>query len=110
MEVDFISINNAFTKQSPHYDEDDERNAILVWMRKMVRNHVSDYLKEGDRILELNAGSGIDAVYFSRNGNVVHATDLSDGMTKEIETKIKKFGLEQKLSCQQCSYTELDKV
>jgi ubiquinone/menaquinone biosynthesis C-methylase UbiE len=110
MEVDFNSINKAFTKQSLNYDRDDETNAILQWMRKIVRSHVFRYLKAGDKMLELNAGTGLDALYFSQKGYRVHSTDLSDGMVKEIEEKIKRFELSDKLSCQQCSYTELHQL
>jgi ubiquinone/menaquinone biosynthesis C-methylase UbiE len=110
MEVDFNSINKAFSKQSLNYDRDDETSAILQWMRKIVRAHVSFYLKPGNKMLELNAGTGLDALYFSQQGYEVHSTDLSDGMVKEIEEKIKRFDLAGKLSCEQCSYTELDKL
>jgi ubiquinone/menaquinone biosynthesis C-methylase UbiE len=109
MEVDFNSVNKAFSKQSYHYDQDDEENTILRWMRKVVRGHVSGYLKKGDRILELNAGTGLDALYFSGKGHAVHATDLSEGMVNVIKEKIKKYP-DQKLSCEQCSYTELNKI
>lgn len=110
MEVDFNSINKAFTKQSNHYDKDDEENAILQWMRKVVRNHVLKYLKEDGKILELNAGTGLDALYFGKKGYRVHATDIAEGMINEVEEKIKSNMLGQKMTCQQCSYTELDKI
>jgi ubiquinone/menaquinone biosynthesis C-methylase UbiE len=110
MEVDFNSINKAFTKQSYHYDKDDEENAILQWMRKVVRGHVLKYLKKDGKILELNAGTGLDALYFGKKGYRVHATDLAEGMVKEVGEKIKNNNLERKISYQQCSYTELDKV
>jgi len=110
MEIDFNSVNKAFSKQSVHYDKDDETNFILQWMRKIVRNHVENYLKPEDKILELNAGTGLDALYFSSLGFPVHATDLSDGMIREIDDKINKHQLNGILSCQQCSYTELDKI
>ena len=110
MNVDFKSINKAFSKQSINYDVDDESNEILKWMRTIVRGHISMYLKTSDSMLELNAGTGLDAVYFTNIAKHVHATDLSDGMIKEISDKITKFNLEQKLSCQKCSYTTLDEI
>ncbi len=110
MGVDFDSVNKAFSKQSHHYDKDDEENIILQWMRKVVRGHVLNYLKKGDRILELNAGTGLDALYFSSRGHTVHATDLAEGMVSAINEKISKANAVQKLSCEQCSYTELNKI
>lgn len=110
MAVDFTPVNQAFSKQSVQYDQEDEANAILRWMRKQVRNHALRYLAPGDKILELNAGTGLDAFYFSMKGYPVHATDLSDGMIREIELKIKNHPSTGMLSCQQCSYTELHKL
>src|ERR1700753_1802911 len=101
MEVDFNSINKAFTKQSYHYDKDDEENAILQWMRKVGRGHVLKFLKEEGKILELNAGTGLDALYFGKKGYSVHATDLAEGMVREVEQKIKKNNLGQKMTYQQ---------
>jgi ubiquinone/menaquinone biosynthesis C-methylase UbiE len=110
MAVDFLPINQAFSKQSVQYDQEDEANPILQWMRKQVRNHASRYLKPNHKILELNAGTGLDAFYFSSKGHSVHATDLSDGMIREIESKIKNHPFPGLLTCQQCSYTHLNKL
>ncbi|HVD96651.1 MAG TPA: class I SAM-dependent methyltransferase [Cytophagaceae bacterium] len=110
MAIDFFSVNKAFSKQSFRYDEEDRENVILQWMRGEVRTHVERYLKKTDRMLELNAGTGLDAFYFIHQGAHVHATDLSDGMVEQIGHKIKKYDLQTLMSCQQCSYTSLDQV
>jgi 2-polyprenyl-3-methyl-5-hydroxy-6-metoxy-1,4-benzoquinol methylase len=110
MEVDFESINRGFSKQSLHYDEEDLSNPILVWMRNRVRKHVERYLKPYDRILELNAGTGLDATYFAKNGFRVHATDLSKGMVNKINEKITTNNLAGLLTAQQLSFTELEHV
>ena len=39
----------------------------------------------------------------------MHATDLSDGMISQIKRKIQQNHLNSQLTCQQFSYTELDK-
>ena len=57
-------------------------------MREQVYAHVNNYLKPGSSILELNAGTGIDAVHFASLGHRVHATDLSSGMIKQIRDKM----------------------
>ncbi|MBY0433063.1 MAG: class I SAM-dependent methyltransferase, partial [Cyclobacteriaceae bacterium] len=87
-ETIYANVNRAFTTQSHHYDEDDRDNIILQQWRSHVYRHVEQYLRPKARILELNAGTGIDAVYFALKGNAVLATDLSDGMVGKISEKI----------------------
>jgi ubiquinone/menaquinone biosynthesis C-methylase UbiE len=105
-----IAINSAFSKQSARYDEADERNIVLKDMRKQVYHHVNRFLKPGSHILELNAGTGIDALQFIHWGHQVLATDLSDGMIHQINHKIEKHQLHPRLRCQQLSYDKLDQL
>jgi ubiquinone/menaquinone biosynthesis C-methylase UbiE len=104
------SVNRAFSKQSIHYDRDDEDNVILQSLRKQVYAHVDQFLKPASRILELNAGTGIDAVHFVSQGHSVHAIDIAEGMITQLEGKIRKLQLEERLTCEQLSYTELGKI
>ncbi|MFI5222482.1 MAG: class I SAM-dependent methyltransferase [Bacteroidia bacterium] len=100
-------VNAAFTKQSRHFDELYESNPITSRMRNRIRGHVMKYLKPGMNMLELNAGTGLDAVFFAQQGIHVHATDISDGMVAEMQRKLVKFHLEEFLTIQQCSFTNL---
>jgi ubiquinone/menaquinone biosynthesis C-methylase UbiE len=104
------SVDEAFSKQSFHFDEEDAGNPVLQRMRSQVYAHVSKYLKPNSKILELNAGTGIDAFHFVRNNHTVHATDVAGGMIRQIEQKIINHNLHSSLWCQQLSYTDLDKV
>ncbi len=104
------TVNQAFSKQSVKYDEDDSRNQVLQDMRKQVYAHVSEFLKEKSHVLELNAGTGIDALHFVQQGHSVHATDLSDGMIAQLEKKIVHHQLHGRLACQQISYEHLEKL
>ena len=107
--TDFESVQKAFSKQAAHFDEDDSANPILVEWRKQVYTHVNNFLKPNSSILELNSGTGIDAVYFCSRGNKVHATDYSSGMIQKIQDKIKNSKIND-LSCQQCSFESLEKI
>jgi ubiquinone/menaquinone biosynthesis C-methylase UbiE len=104
------AINRAFTKQAAHYDADDFANTILTEWRHQVYEHVNRFIKPSSSILELNAGTGIDAVHFVKQGHTVHATDLSDGMIEKIKQKIEDNTLHGKLTCQQCSFDQLNQV
>jgi len=106
----FDSIKEAFSRQSEYFDEYEEQNQILKWMRKVTRTHVSKYLKNKDRILELNAGTGLDAVYFAEKGNRIHCIDISEGMLKKLEERINAGNLASLISFQVLSFTELNKL
>jgi len=100
----------AFSAQAPNFDSYEKRNVILQWMRRQVYKHVEEFLSPGDSIFELNAGTGIDAVYFARKGHPVFAIDNAGGMLKELETKVRSFHLENKIQFMACSFTELQKL
>ena len=104
------SVNLAFSKQATHYDADDQSNFILTDLRQQVYEHVQKFIKPQSRILELNAGTGIDASHFVELGHRVHATDLSEGMIKQIQQKIEENRWKEKLTCQMLSYDQLNLV
>jgi ubiquinone/menaquinone biosynthesis C-methylase UbiE len=104
------SVEEAFTKQSEIFDSYEEGNEILKWMRSLIRNHVLRYLKDHDKILELNSGTGLDAVFFAKRGNKIHCIDISAGMIKKLSEKIKKNNLGDLITFQNLSFSELDKL
>lgn len=61
-------------------------------------------------MLELNAGTGLDAVYFAQKGIYIHATDLSEGMIKQLKKKQADLHLNSLLTIQQCSFTQLNEI
>lgn len=78
----------AFSGQSAAFDVLNENNPIVVWVRRCVRNEVQKYLHSGMQMLELNCGTGLDALYFASLGADVCATDLSEGMITALRQKI----------------------
>jgi 2-polyprenyl-3-methyl-5-hydroxy-6-metoxy-1,4-benzoquinol methylase len=99
---DKAGVNRAFSAESIHYDAEDKSNRVISDLRKQVYEHVARYMKPGSRILELNAGTGIDASYFLSQGHSVLATDLADGMIRELTRK--------QIPAKQLSYEELDQL
>jgi len=106
----FQSVSTAFTKQSSSFDQIEEQNEILQWMRRQIHAHTLRNFKSGDEILELNCGTGIDAVFFASQGMKVHATDISEGMLNELQKKISEKNLQEKITTQRCSYTQLKNI
>jgi len=97
----------AFTRQSSIFDEIYSANTIIQYKRDRVRTHVENFLKPNSNILELNAGTGEDAIYFAQKGHHVHATDISEGMQTELKKKRDIAGLHSSISTEICSFTEL---
>ncbi len=95
----------AFSAQSLVFDKLYAQDEMILYKRKRVREHMEPYLLPGSRILELNAGTGEDAVYFSGKGHQVHATDIAAGMLQELANKAQNVN--GKISYEQCSYLSL---
>lgn len=100
----------AFTVQSAGYDANDVNNPILPAWRRRVYTFTERWLKPGSNILELNAGTGIDAIYLSTKGHRVHATDGAPGMIKEMKKKVNARGLSQMMRVEQISFEQLPDV
>ena len=98
---------SAFTKQSVIFDELYSANKIIQYKRDRVRTHVNRFLSPGSKVLELNAGTGDDAVYFGGQGHNVHATDISEGMLQKLNEKVLSNNLQDNITSEQCSFTQL---
>lgn len=103
-------VNKAFSRQSDLYDADDQANPILSAWRRQVYKHVQQNLPPNSHILELNAGTGIDASYFVQGGHRVHCVELSDGMVRQIKNKVIRLGVNDRLTIQQESFENLNLV
>ena len=97
----------AFTRQSVIFDEIYSGNTIVSYKRERVRAHVLQYLAPGSAILELNSGTGEDALFFAQNGHKVHATDISAGMQQELKRKIALSGMAANVTTELRSFTKL---
>ncbi len=95
----------AFTGQAPLFDELYLGNTTIHYKRWRVRLHALMYLPENASILELNCGTGEDALFFAQNGLKVHGTDLSEGMLQQFKQKTAAYP--GTVSFEQCSYTAL---
>ncbi len=98
----------AFSAQAPHFDSYEKGNVILQWMRRQVYTHLEEFLIPGDSIFEINAGTGIDAVYFAGRGHTVFAIDVAEGMLRELEQKTRSCHLEDKIHFERCSFTDIE--
>lgn len=102
------AAEKAFSKQSAIFDKIYSSNIIIQFKRQRVRDHLQQFLKPTSRILELNAGTGDDAIWLAEHGHTVHATDISIGMQEKLVEKVQQNRLESQVTHELCSFTELD--
>jgi ubiquinone/menaquinone biosynthesis C-methylase UbiE len=100
----------AFSTQSVHYDADDKTNPVIADLRQQVYNHIKKHLSPQSNVLELNAGTGIDATWFVGEGHRILATDISDGMISAINSKIAMGNYAGRLRALQLSYDQIDQL
>jgi ubiquinone/menaquinone biosynthesis C-methylase UbiE len=96
-----------FDHIAPTYDTVFSRSAIGQLQRKQVWRYLEKVTPElnGLEILELNCGTGEDAVLFSEKGFNIVATDVSEEMLKITTQKANQFSMQSKISSQ---YLDLD--
>src|SRR5688500_13473907 len=100
----------AFDLQAPVFDALFTNDSIVQYKRERVRACVMPFLKPGDRILELNAGTGEDALYFSSLSFAVHATDISENMQFALQVKVCDAGMEHLVTQEICSFNRLHQL
>jgi anaerobic magnesium-protoporphyrin IX monomethyl ester cyclase len=100
----------AFSEQAPMFDSYERTNPILQWMRSQVHRQMEAYVRPGDSLLDISAGTGIDAVHFALQGHPVRALDVAEGMVAEIRKKAAALHLDDRIDAERLSYTQLQHV
>ena len=103
-------VARAFTAQSAIFDELYADNGIVKYKRERVRQSLLSCLAPGSRILELNAGTGDDAIFLAGKGHHVHATDISTGMQSRLKEKVALRNMNDLVSQELCSFTQLENL
>jgi len=104
------TIAEAFSRTAEKYDAFAKDHPHLTRMRRKVYNHIGQYLLPDSRILELNAGTGTDAVQLAQRGYFVHATDIAPGMLDRLREKVQHLNLQERITWEQRSFLSLDDV
>jgi ubiquinone/menaquinone biosynthesis C-methylase UbiE len=100
----------AFSNQAAQFDALYAGDTIIQYKRKRVRDHVQQFILPNSEVLELNSGTGEDAIWFAQQGHTVHATDISKGMQEQLQQKVKVAKLEQQISSELISFTQLQNL
>ena len=109
-QIPLETIAEAFSRTAEKYDALSRDHPHLTRMRRKVYTHLMRHLSQGAHILELNAGTGIDAVELAQRGYSVHATDIAPGMLHRLREKIDRLGLHDRVTLEQRSFLSLENV
>src|SRR5208282_4508814 len=88
--MNFSTAANAFDRAAGSYDELFTRSTIGQAQRKQVWERLLRVFAPGERILELNCGTGEDARFLARQGISIVACDASAAMIQVAEVRTKR--------------------
>ena len=102
--------NNLFDSSAKEYDKQFTHTVIGMKQRQIVWNYLKKTLFYGMEILEINCGTGEDAIFLSRLGFQVTATDASGEMIERCEIKSSAISEKRKPLFQKAAFCELPEV
>jgi len=98
-----------FDSAAPYYDEAFTNSEIGKLQRSRVLNYLISILPNNSlNILELNCGTGADAIWFAKKGYKVWATDISEKMIQIGRVKVEQFNLSDKIIFEQLDINEIN--
>ena len=83
----YLAAAHAFDQLAESYDALFTESLIGQAQRAAVWRYADKIFSPGSRILELNCGTGVDAIHFARRGCDVTACDISPAMVAHAECK-----------------------
>jgi len=99
----------AFDFAAKEYDTDFTFSLIGTAQRNIIHSYIEKNLRNEKvfQVLELNCGTGEDALFFAKKGFNVLATDVSEEMLKTAEEKINAAGLNSKVRIKELDINDL---
>jgi SAM-dependent methyltransferase len=105
-----MSAQPAFSAVARHYDADFTDTAVGRLQRERVWHWLAKNLLGTPAVLELNCGTGADALWMVQRGCQVLATDISPEMVRLANEKIAQAGLSEKASARVCSFADIGQL
>ena len=99
---------SPFDAMAAEYDSGFTHSPVGTLLRAAVQRRMDTRFPAGGRILEINCGTGEDAVYLARRGCAVVATDISLAMTDVAREKIAAAGVAGRVDVRQAAIESLD--
>jgi len=102
-----LGPSSPFDEMAASYDRTFTNSLIGTLMRQAVWRRLDSCFKPGDRVLELNCGTGADAIYLGRRGVRVLATDIAPTMLEIARDKVARAGLANLVEVAQLAIEDL---
>jgi SAM-dependent methyltransferase len=102
-----MSRPSPFDAMATDYDRGFTESAIGGRMRAAVWRRLDVCFQGGDRVLELNCGTGEDAVHLARRGVSVVATDIAPSMLDVARAKVARAGVRDLVELRQLAIESL---
>ncbi len=84
-----------FSEVADSYDQEFTFSPIGIYQRKMIWKHLLKYISNVHKsVLEVNCGTGIDAILLNKIGCDVLATDVSEEMIKVVQSNFSNNNLD----------------
>ena len=105
-------MNSAFDTIANEYDVTFTQTKIGRAQRERVWAYLEKIMAKNKsfKVLELNCGTGEDAVWFAKKGHSVLATDVSEKMLEITEQKVIQNKLSNKIKTQKLDLSKIDKI
>jgi SAM-dependent methyltransferase len=79
-------------------------------MRSLVQKIYLSYFPPGSALLELNSGTGTDAVFLASKGIKIFATDISPAMIDILKAKADSYGFSSMIKAEPYSFDEINQI
>ncbi len=94
-----MALATPFDTIAQDYDRTFSSSAIGTRMRAAAWRRLDAAFRPGERVLELNCGTGEDAIHLAERGVRVLATDVSPAMVELTRAKAERAGLAGLVEC-----------
>jgi SAM-dependent methyltransferase len=102
------ALISAFDDLAADYDAQFTAGVIGSRLRRAVWRRLEARFRPGHRVLEVNCGTGEDAVFLGKRGVRVLATDLSAPMVERARRKVAEAGLDDRVEVRQLALEHLE--
>jgi SAM-dependent methyltransferase len=102
------ATRSAFDAAASVYDREYEKLHGIQRLREIMWQEYLRYFSAGDNLLEINCGTGTDALFLAQKGMHVLATDTSPNMIAAATAAFQEAHLDHRAAAQQLSYLDLD--
>jgi ubiquinone/menaquinone biosynthesis C-methylase UbiE len=103
-------MQQAFDTVAQSYDASFTHSVIGIAQRNVIWSYLESNVSSNDElnILELNCGTGEDALWFAKKGHKVLATDISEKMLEITQEKIHEANLLSRVQTKQIDIRKID--